>query len=94
VAAFAYTFAAVVVFNDAALPGTLRDLVFGIFRDHQTVANLGLGAVAIHVGYVAFALNLSRKRGYDAKASAWWAVTCFLFGFLSVKLLLDKESTA
>ncbi len=91
-ATFAYSFAAVVVFNDAALPAVLRDLIFAVFRDHQTVANLGLGAVLIHVGYLVFAVGLSRKRGYDARASAWWAVTCFIFGFLSVKMLLDKDS--
>ena len=79
------------VFNDMALPETLRDFIYSIFRDHQTISNLGLGAVAVHVGYVSFALNLSRKRGYDAKASAWWASTCFIFGFLSVKMLLDKQ---
>ena len=93
-AAFAYTFLAVLVFNDAALPETLTNFIFSIFKDHQTISNLGLGAVAVHVGYVIFALNLSRKRGYDAKASAWWASTCFFFGGLSLKMLLDKEWTA
>jgi hypothetical protein len=92
-AACAYTFAAVVVFNDVALPSPLRDLIFGVFRDHQTIVKLGLGALTLHVGYLVFALGLSRKRGYDVRASAWWAVTCFYFGTLSFKMLLDKEVT-
>lgn len=93
-AAFAYSFYATMVFNDQIFPDLLRSLIFAVFRSHQNIVNFGLGAVAIHVAYVFFVVNLSQKRGYDAKATAWWAWISFVFGFLGVKMVLDKEQQA
>lgn len=92
-AAFAYSFGAVMLFDDSLFPQPLQDIIHAIFRSHDNIVILATIAVSIHVAYVIFAIGLSQKRGYDAKATAWWAVQCFVFGFLGVNMLIKKESS-
>lgn len=92
IAAFAYSFSALMVFADDVFPQQLQDIIYSIFKSHDNIVYFGLFAITIHVGYVIFAINLSRRRGYNAKATAWWASQCFIFGFLGVNLLLKKQN--
>lgn len=87
----AYTMSALIAFRPEVLPAQLMSFVYAVFRDNDTIIKLGIGAVAIHVGYAIFVATSAQKRQYDAKATAWWAAMSFTFGFLGVKMFLDKE---
>lgn len=90
-AAFAYTFLAVAASNDRLLPDQLRTLLLTLFRSQSNLVALALVALAIHICYAGFVVVLAKKRGYNAKATSWWAAVSFIFGFLGVKMVLEKE---
>lgn len=87
----AYTMTGLIVFKDDVLPQRFMTFVHSIVGDHGVLFNFMLGAVAIHVGYAAYVALTARQRKYDAQATAWWAAMSFAFGFLGVKMFLDKE---
>ena len=88
----AYILSALIAFKEEVLPKPFMAAVFSIFRDHETIIKLGIGAVTIHVGYALYVAVEAKGRNYDAKAIAWWSTMSFAFGFLGVKMFLDKES--
>lgn len=87
----AYVLSALIAFKEDVLPKPFMAAIFSVFRDHDTIVKLGIGAVAIHVGYALYVAIEARNRRYDAKAVAWWSTMSFAFGFLGVKMFLDKE---
>ena len=87
----AYALVAALVFAEQSIPEQLRTIIYAVFTNHTNIVNFGLGAAAIHAVYVAVVLSVSSKRGYDAKATAWWAFSAFVFGFLGLKMFLDKQ---
>ena len=89
----AYVFSGLIAFKEEVLPKPFMGAVYSIFRDHDTIVKLGIGAVAIHVGYALYVANEARGRKYDAKATAWWSAMSFAFGFIGVKMFLDKEAS-
>lgn len=88
---FAYTLLSLLLFKPEILPAKFVGAVYAVFQNHDTLVSVGLGAVAIHVGYGLFVLSISRTRKYGAKATAWWVGTAFALGFPSVKLFLDAD---
>ena len=88
----AYTMSALIGFRPEVLPQPFMNAVYALFRDHDTITKFGIGAVAIHVGYAIFVAISANRRNYDARATAWWAAMSFAFGFLGVKLFLDKDT--
>ena len=79
------------LFADSLFPQPLYDIIYSVFRNRDNIFRFAAFAVAIHVAYVIWAVQLSQKRGYDVKATTWWAAQCFIFGFLGVNMLQDKK---
>lgn len=87
----AYTITGLTAFKPEILPTAYMAFIHAIFKDQNTIIKFGIGAAAIHVGYAVYVSLAAQRRKYDAKATAWWAFMSFAFGFLGVKMFLDKE---